>query len=243
MILSRLNINFTDADNRGADWPLMHERFVLHLQGRAIPVYLVDTPKLLELEIVHQIASAMQARTISGMPTSAAVCIVNHQAGLNWEIRGGDACAPQAANAARRCGISVVATSDLIRAAKGIEDFGWDVNALCDQLLQPGQQLRTPPAFVPLGRICRLYEKAGAMSVDLEPARTLRQGDKIAVRLPDRFFEQSVESPQMNRSPCSEATGVRVGIGTRLGKLEALPMAEVFLANPPSAPRAADGAA
>ena len=113
-----------------------------------------------------------------------------------------------------------------MRLVKGVEEFGWNHKTILDIFRSSGEQGQSPPDFSSIGTVCHFYGDAGAMSVQLEPTATLRIGDKVAVRLRDRFHEQLVESMQINTEPVPEATGVRVGIQTSLRRSDVPTAAE-----------------
>ena len=119
-------------------------------------------------------------------------------------------------------------TRDLYRLARSFLKNGWRYEQVKDLFYKKGRIDPVPQHYEFIGEIERLWEKVGAITVQLTNGE-IGIGDRIAFELPVEFEEQTIDSLQIDRQPVDRAgSGAVVGIHTYLSKEQAKSGVRVF---------------
>ena len=156
--------------------------------------------------------------------------IVNHQRGLppadrDTNVFQGD----QIENAVGQ-GIGLLTTIDLYRLARGFERNGWRHEEVAGLFTEVNGRVEPLPAhYEPIGEVVNFYEKAGALTVQLEDGVGLAAGEKVAYALPLDFIEEPVAQIQVDGTEVNPVPpGAHVGLKTSLLKQEARKGTKVY---------------
>jgi hypothetical protein len=123
--------------------------------------------------------------------------------------------------------IGLLTTWELYRLARGYLRHNWEPEQVASLFYDPGVIEPIPSHYELVGRINRYFEKAGALTVDLEGS--IQVGDTLAYELPIEFKEEKVTSLRLNDETVQQAdTGVEIGISTNLSKEQARPGVRVY---------------
>jgi hypothetical protein len=229
--LSRLGFRLAESPMPSAGSPFLHERCLIASPGRTTVVFIVDTSELVGRAAIEQVATRVLALEQAGGVFASVLCVVNHQNGLQWQLREVEgAFAEDAESVALSCGITVVTAVDLLLLTIGAEEFGWDLGEIRKSLQRPGRQATSPPGCRKLGTVHHFFEHPQVLSVAVDQSARVRVGDTVIIRLRDRYHQQAVESLQVNRIAVPEALGqVLAGIQTSLHRGDVPIGAPVFV--------------
>lgn len=155
--------------------------------------------------------------------------IVNHERHLPALERDNEAPFQEdVLTTAEEDGIGLLTTWDLFRLARGKHMHGWSDESVKDVLYGTGRIEPVPSHYEFIGTVDRVWEQAGAVTVDVSSG-TLSRGDRIAFELPVDFMEQVAESLQVDRVDVETGeAGQQVGIATRLDRHQAKSGTRVF---------------
>jgi len=129
---------------------------------------------------------------------------------------------------ARKQDIGLLTTWDLYRLARGFLKNGWNHEGVKDIFYCVGRIDPLPRHYALLGTIEQFWEKPSAFSIKLQDG-SLRLGDRIAYELPVDFFEEIVQSLQVDGQSVNEASaGSLVGIKTSIPKDQARKGTKVY---------------
>jgi hypothetical protein len=222
MSLARLGIAVADAPPELADDPLLRETFHISHNGRKSLVFCLEFDGLIDAPIVGRVALRILAHTRSYGPGWGGLCIVHHQRHAPPEVRAiENAMSEEVVRTATDCGLSLVTATDLFLLVQGGPVYRWNIDQVRDLLFLPGRQGMTPPPYREIGTYLRFYERPSVMSVQLAEGEAVRVGDTLALRLATRYYEEQIESLQVEHTSVQIATGPRkVGVKTKLAKAD-----------------------
>jgi hypothetical protein len=107
---------------------------------------------------------------------------------------------------------------DLFRLLRGYLKNGWQPDRIMPLVYKSGLISPVPEHYDFVGVVERFIESIGVVGVKIVADR-IRRGDCIAFELPVEFYEQNVESPQVDNVQVDEAKiGSIVGIKTKMTK-------------------------
>jgi hypothetical protein len=116
--------------------------------------------------------------------------------------------------------IGLLTTWELYRLARGYLRHNWEPEQVANLFYGPGVIEPIPSHYELVGRINQYFEKAGALTADLEGS--IQVGDTLAYELPIEFEEEQVTSLRLNDETVQQAdTGAEIGISTNLNKEQA----------------------
>jgi len=125
--------------------------------------------------------------------------------------------------------VTAITALDLQLLIRGGLEFGWPVDSVKDALFTPGRQGQNPPIHDFVGNCRKYYPKHSVVSVELHDGKTVRCGELMTFRLPDRYHEEEIVSMQIHGEAVMTAQGpCRVGIVTKLPQKDAKPGLKVF---------------
>ena len=220
MSLNHLCIDCTDAPPDLADDPILRETFHIHRNRWKSLVFCLDFDKLLDTSTISQVALRSLAHMQSAGADWGSLCIINHQRQCPIELREVEESIPDDVDKiARECGITLITAPDLSLLILGSAFYKWDIDAIKDLLFLPGRQGLIPPAYHKIGIFLRFYPQHSVMSVELTNGEIIKVGDTLGIRLATRYYEELIESLEIDRISVKVATGpCKVGIKTKLGK-------------------------
>jgi hypothetical protein len=159
------------------------------------------------------------------------VSIINHQRNVPALERDHDKVfTQQQMQDAKNHEMAMLTTCDLFRLIRGMIQWNWPPEAIRGLLYQDGRVVAIPTHYQPIGYIAHFWDKAGAITIELNPGVVLRQGDTLGFVLSDRFHEEKAESLQIDKKPVAEAHGGdRVGHKTSQTKSDVVEGATVYL--------------
>ncbi len=168
--------------------------------------------------LLQHVATRVLALKQKGTAFSSVLCVVNHQNGLAWQLREVEKAIPDdVVQTAVLCGITLITTVDLLLLVLASDSYKWDGGRIRAILSDPGRQGACPPCCTRVGTVNHFYEKLQVVSVALDPSASIRTGDMLVLRLPDRYHLQPIDSIQVNKYAVAEAHGRdHAGIKTAL---------------------------
>jgi hypothetical protein len=222
MSLEYLQIACGDAPPEATENPVLRERYHINHKGNQSLVFLLQFDGIMDEASLGRVASRAMAHSRLAGNGWSVLCIAHHQRHMPPELREViDAIPASVVSIAEQCGIVLITAPDLQCLVQGGLQYGWDISQIVDLLFLPGRQGMTPPVYRTIGTYVQFYPRHSAMSIRLHDGETLKIGDTIGMRLRRGYYEQVVESMQVDHAPVTAATGpCRVGIHTRLGKAD-----------------------
>ncbi len=222
MTLNQLGIDVEDAPPALADDPLLRETYHISHNGRKSLVFCLEFDGLIDATAVGQVALRVLAHMRSFGPGWGGLCIVHHQRHALPQVREiEDAISEDISRIATDSGLTLITTPDLCLLIHGGPAYKWSIDQLRDNLFLPGRQGMTPPAYREIGEYVRFYDRQSAMSVQLADGETVKVGDTLGIRLAARYYEEQIESIQVEHESFHTVTGPKkVGIKTKLRKTD-----------------------
>ena len=220
--LIRLGIGVADAPPEIADDPLLRETYHINHNGRQSLVFCLEFDGLIDAATVGQVALRVLAHTRSCGPGWGGLCIVHHQRHALLQVREiADAISEDVNRIATDSGLTLITTVDLCLLMQGGPMYKWTIDDVRDSLFMPGRQCMTPPAYTEIGRYLRFYDRHSAMSIQLADGEAVKVGSTLGIRLATRYYEERIESLQIEHEPVQAAMGpCNVGIKTKLRKTD-----------------------
>lgn len=199
---------------------LLHERYHIIYDQRLAIVFCLEFDGLIDSETIGSVALGSLAASRRDGPGCSTLCVVHHQRYFPMELRETEnAISGDVTRIAEECGLTLVTAPDLFLLVRGMMEYRWDADQVCNLLFLPGWQGRVPPVYHRIGTYGRFYDRQSAMSVNLDPGETVKLGDTLGIRTCTRYHEEEIESLQVEHDVVSTATGpCKVGIKTTLGK-------------------------
>jgi hypothetical protein len=222
MSLVRLGFGIEDAPPELADDPLLRETYRISHNGRKSLVFCLEFDGLIDGPTIGQVTLRLLAHTGAYGPGWGGLCIVHHQRHVPWAIREIDEAIPEDIDRiATECGLSLITTPDLCLLMQAGPEYKWGIDRVRDLLFLPGRQGVIPPAYRAVGRYVRFYDRPSVMSVQLDDGAAVCVGDVLGIRLATRYYEEQIESLQVEHDAVQTAIGPkRVGIKTKLRKAD-----------------------
>lgn len=146
-----------------------------------------------------------------------ALAIINHQRGIPPLERENDKVfRPDIITNAEHNDFGLMTTWDLFRIVKNMTANEWRPEWVKPIFYRSGKILPLPEHYEPLGKVERLLEKISVASIRIE-ATDLKVGDRIAFIHPVSFYEQAIESMQVNKEARDQTMqGELAGIKTQI---------------------------
>jgi hypothetical protein len=231
MSFEYLRVTYKDGPPQPSEEPRLRERFVIHDGERNALVFCCEFDDLIDASTVRAIATRVLNYRRDGGICHSALAIIHHQRHLPKGRRIVDAVIPDDMQGILdACGVTTITALDLQMLVRGVLELGWPGAAIGDLLFASGRQGKVPPTHTLIGRYRKLFPKQSAISIELEEQQTVLIGDTIAFRLADRYFEEIVESLELQGQSVESASGpCRVGVKTKLGKSDLKAGQPVFL--------------
>jgi hypothetical protein len=217
MSLAYLGIDAEDAPPKPSEDPIVYERYLIGHKDRSAIVFCVECDGLIDSGTIEAVTLRCLGREEH---RCSALCIVNHEKHKPVARRKVEnAVADDADQLPRQHGLTLITALDLRSLVHGAIELGWNVEEIRNILFIPGRQGLAPPGYRRVGAYCRLYPRLSVVSVEVNPGETVRVGDTLAIRVATRWYEQRIESLQVEHNAVRSATGpCRVGIKTTLHK-------------------------
>ena len=209
MFFEAINIRLSDAPPVPAGSVCEFERFMIPMGSSLsdIPVFLFEVESLPRVEQLHSVAARLIERTSERQNGARAVCIFNYQNGAPWRLREQDFMDDATLVLARKCGITILSTVDMLLAVDAMRRYAWSTARVYNATFRLGRSLQAPPGYQKVGSVRTFYAEPRALSVSVQSGAELRKGDTMVVRLKDRYHEQVVDSIQRNRIDVAVVVG------------------------------------
>lgn len=131
-------------------------------------------------------------------------------------------------DSAEEQGLGLMTAWDLHKLLRSYLQNGWQHEHVKPLFYRDGRVLPVPAHYKPVGVVERFMEGIGVVGINLLEGK-LRQGDRIAFELPVEFWEQNIETLQVNGQDVVEAgVGSLAGMQTLLTKGQAKNGIRVF---------------
>jgi hypothetical protein len=148
--------------------------------------------------------------------------IVNHQRSLPPSERHPRPFEEEQAKNARDQDVGLITTLDLYRLARGFQANGWRAEDIEPLLRSVAGRIDPVPAhYERIGEVVNFYEKAGALTVQLDESVELAVGERVGFELELDYAEQDVGGLQIDSEDVERAPGgSHIGLKTELSKAE-----------------------
>ncbi len=229
MTFEFLGINCDEGPPEPIEEAGLRERYLINDNGRTAIVFCLEFDHLINLAAANAVLERVRdVRAANG--ESNVLVIVHHQ--RQYEKQRRETASPIPQDVQERlesCNATIVTAMDLQVSVLGVLRFGWPIGPVRDRLFTPGRQAEYPPGYKPVGTCNRFYPDHSVISIELTEGQSIAQGEKIAIRLCDRYHEEDVKSMQVNGEDVTIASGpCRVGIVSSLTKSDVKPGQMVF---------------
>jgi len=195
-----------------------------------IPVFLFDLEVFPRAEQLHSVAARLIERASEGQNGSRAICIFNYQNGSPWRLREQEFVAEAFLGLARKCGITIISTVDMLLTVDAARRYSWSSSRIYDATFKLGRALQAPRGYQKVGTVRTFYADHRVLSINVNAGAELRKGDTMVVRLKDRFHEQIVDSLQQERANVAIVVGpARAGVVVPLDRSVVLEGGGVFI--------------
>ena len=122
----------------------------------------------------------------------------------------------------------LLTTWDLFRLLRSFVKNDWEHEQVRELFYQDGRIQPVPTHYSMIGVVEKFYKKVPAVIVPIETGQ-VQMGDRIAFELPVEFYEQTVDSLQLNDNAVDQVThGEVAGIRTDLSSEQLKPGIRVF---------------
>lgn len=148
--------------------------------------------------------------------------IVNHQRSLPPSERDPRPFEEEQVKNARDQDVGLITTLDLYRLARGFQANGWRAEDIEPLLRSVAGRIDPVPAhYERIGKVVNFYEKAGALTVQLDESVELAVGERVGFGLELDYAEQDVCGLQIDGEDVERAPGgSHIGLKTQLTKAE-----------------------
>jgi hypothetical protein len=149
------------------------------------------------------------------------VFVVNHQRNLPALYREhGHVFTQQQLDDAAENGMGLTTTWDLFRMIRGLMQWSWPPGTVQDVLYGTGRLPSVPSHYTAAGTVAHYYSDISVLSIDVN-GPGLRVGDTVGFLFPSGFFQETVNSLQVNKEDVRQAApGQRAGYKTTLTRNE-----------------------
>ena len=163
------------------------------------------------------------------------ICVIHHQCHSPSQSRELDKAIPDdVCRLAETYGLTLVTALDVRLLMNSAASCNWRRTDMLRLFGAPGRKGHTPPFHRKAGTVNRIYEKSGAISLDITSGESISVGDTLCVRLATRYHEQRITSLQVDREDKVSAVGpIRVGVATALSSGEIRAGSPVFVRGTP----------
>ncbi|MFA0834246.1 MAG: hypothetical protein ACC609_09590 [Methanobacterium formicicum] len=118
-------------------------------------------------------------------------------------------------NDAERDDICLITTWELFLLIKGMMKYNWNPRVIRDLFYQSGRIPVTPSNYEPIGQIFTIMKDKGVIGVEINKGG-LYKGQRIGYRIFNEFFEETVESLQIDGNDIERTTtGNQVGVTSK----------------------------
>lgn len=152
------------------------------------------------LQVSNYIAPRMRA---TGRHDVVGLTVINHERHLPPEARADDIFVSDVVISAEERQIGLLRSVDLYRLARGVVEYGWPPDTVCDRFWKPGLLDGRPEHHEPLGRVINVFDEQEVIAVELTAA--LGRGNRIALELPIYTVELEATSLQQDRREVDHA--------------------------------------
>jgi hypothetical protein len=235
MALNYLQVEVEDGPPHSGDNSVQTERFLATIDGKPFAIFIAESDGNPTDDAIEAINNRLARLRLDQGAELGCLCVIDHQRHLPVRLRSVEqAISSELEQKAADHQITLVTTSDLRCLIPAGAQYKWSAAATRKQLTTPGRQYAIPNHQL-IGRVYRVYERSGALSIDLAAGESLQLGDILCVRLPLSYCEQVVETLQHDHELVERSIGpARVGVATKLCKNSVKEGALVFKRMPDS---------
>jgi hypothetical protein len=217
MSFNFLGIECEDAPPEPPDAPI-HERYHINHKIHHAVVFCLECNGLFDSSTIKAVTSQLARSERYQKGDCSALCIINHKKHITIKRREmGKTIPDDVSQLADRSGLTLITSPDLRFLVQGALELKWNAEQIIKLLFTPGLQGLIPPGYQKVGVYTHFYGRHSVMEVKLFAGEAIKIGDTIGIRLAEQYYEEPVESLQIQHNTVPTATGpCMVGIKTTL---------------------------